>query len=102
MESDMSVRCYRCGGQVQLAAAADETQLEIRTITLTPACPRCGQRYDLQYALSAIFASSADGEAQALLHYCERCGRLYLSQEREPHVCDGEQHTGGDDPAEGS
>ena len=102
MESDTSFRCYRYGGQVQLAGSADDTQQAIRTITLTPACPVCGQGYDFQYVLSAIFASSADGEAQALLHHYERCGRLYLPQEKEPHVCDGGRHAGGDVPGEGS
>lgn len=100
MESDRSFRCYRCGGQVQPAAPADDTQA-IGTITLSYTCPRCGQRYDLQYVLSAIFATSDDGEAQALLRHCERCRRLYFPQDNEPHVCDAERPTGGEVQGEG-
>jgi uncharacterized C2H2 Zn-finger protein len=86
MKGDGRIRCYRCGDQTQLVTLDGDTQ-EIGTILVHLACPRCGQLYELQYALSAIFATDAGGEAQALLRHCEHCDQLYRSPEDEPHVC---------------
>ena len=87
MTSEKRLGCYRCGGQLEPASSPDEMSEEIKTITVQLACRRCGQQYELQYSLSAFFATSAEGEAQALLHRCERCGQLYQSQRDEPHLC---------------
>jgi DNA-directed RNA polymerase subunit RPC12/RpoP len=86
MNRERSSRCYRCGGQTQLVASTDD-QPEIGTITVQQACLRCGQQYELQYALSAVFAISSEREALALLYLCTHCGQLYLAQEDKPHIC---------------
>lgn len=86
MNSERSIGCYRCGGQTQLVASGDDTP-EIGTITVQLVCLRCGQQYELQYVLSAVFATSQSGEAQALLQLCTQCGQLYLARQNEPHIC---------------
>lgn len=88
MKSDASIHCYRCGDQTQRVASTNGTP-EIGTITVNLTCPRCGQQYELQYVLSAVFATSPESEAQALLHLCAQCGQLYLAQQDEPHICRG-------------
>lgn len=86
MSSERSIGCYRCGGQMQRIASAEDTS-EIGTRTVHLVCERCGQQYELQYSLAAIFATSPEGEAQALLLLCEHCGQLYQAQRDEPHIC---------------
>ena len=86
MNSEQSVGCYRCGGQLQRIVPAQDTS-EIGASSVQLVCSRCGQHYELQYVLAAVFALSDSGEAQAQLLLCPRCGQLYLSQQHEPHIC---------------
>jgi predicted RNA-binding Zn-ribbon protein involved in translation (DUF1610 family) len=87
MKNGQPFRCYRCNSVTQyLSTTADATPTP-GELTISFECPDCGQRYELQLIPVAIFATSTEGEAQALLHYCSRCGQLYRSTEDEPHMC---------------
>jgi DNA-directed RNA polymerase subunit RPC12/RpoP len=87
MTSEKRLGCYRCGGPLELILSPAGAPEEIRTFIIQLACQRCGQQYELQYSLVAIFATSSEGEAQAFLHLCAQCGQLYQAQQDEPHVC---------------
>src|SRR5579884_3095457 len=73
MKNGQPFRCYRCNSVTQyLSTTADATPTP-GELTISFECPDCGQRYELQLIPVAIFATSTEGEAQALLHYCSRC-----------------------------
>jgi uncharacterized C2H2 Zn-finger protein len=86
MNSEQNIGCYRCGGPLQRIVPTEDTS-EIGASIVQLACPRCGQQYELQYVLIAVFALSDSGEAQAQLLLCPWCGQLYLGQQHEPHIC---------------
>jgi hypothetical protein len=94
IKSEGNIRCYRCGGQTRPLPSVDGER-EIGTILVHLACSSCGQEYELQYTLAAVFATAPGGEALALLRHCQRCNQLYLDQD-EPHVCrEREDEMGG-------
>lgn len=85
MKSDQPFRCYRCTSVTRYLSTASTPATGELTIVLE--CPNCGQHYEIQLVPVAIFATTPEGEAQALLHYCTRCGQLYRSPDDEPHLC---------------
>lgn len=85
MKSGKPFRCYRCNSVTRYLST--EATQAVGELTIVFECPGCGQRYEIQLTPIAIFATSTEGEAQALLHYCTHCGQLYRSPDDEPHRC---------------
>lgn len=88
MTNGKPFRCYRCGAITRYLSTGATGA--VGELTIVFECPECGQHYEIQLVPIAIFATTTEGEAQALLHYCTRCGQLYRSPEDEPHQCEEE------------
>jgi hypothetical protein len=79
-----SARCHQCNAPLVLTAMTPFSG-DLGEMTLHYTCSACSQTYEVQLVASAIFATSPDGEALALVRRCARCGQLY--QVDRPHGC---------------
>jgi DNA-directed RNA polymerase specialized sigma24 family protein len=83
-----SARCHQCNAPLVLTATTPSSG-ELEEMTLHYTCSVCSQTYEVQWVPVAIFATSPDGEALALVRRCERCGRSIWSI---GHMCVRERH----------